>query len=124
MSLSDPIADMLTRIRNAARVRRKHVNVRASKVCAGICEVLKGEGYIEDWKRIDDDKQGLIRVYLRYGPGGEQVVSDIQRVPRMFSLSPKGTILPSGRHQGGSGILSWMRKVPTGVRPYMPVPTV
>ncbi len=82
MSLSDPIADMLTRIRNAARVRRKHVNVRASKVCAGICEVLKSEGYIEDYKRIEDGKQGLLRVYLRYGPGGEQIVSDLQRVSR------------------------------------------
>lgn len=80
MSLSDPIADMLTRIRNASRVRRKHVNVRASKVCQGICEVLKQEGYIEDWQRIDDTKQGLLRVYLKYGPGGEGVLTDIQRV--------------------------------------------
>ena len=82
MSLSDPIADMLTRIRNAVRVNRKHVNVRASKVCAGICDVLKREGYIEDVKRVEDDKQGLLRVYLKYGPSGQKVVSDIQRVSR------------------------------------------
>lgn len=82
MSLSDPIADMLTRIRNAVRVNRKHVNVRASKVCAGICEVLKTEGYIEDFKRVEDDKQGLLRIYLKYGAAGQKVVSDIQRVSR------------------------------------------
>jgi len=82
MSLSDPIADMLTRIRNAVRVNRKYVNVRASKVCAGICDVLKVEGYIEDYKRVEDDKQGLLRIYLKYGPSGQKVVSDIQRVSR------------------------------------------
>lgn len=92
MSLSDPIADMLTRIRNAARVRRQHVNVRASKVCLGICEVLKQEGYIEDFKRIEDEKkQGQIRVYLKYGPGGEMVLMDLHRVSkpgrRVYSAS-------------------------------------
>ena len=82
MSLSDPIADMLTRIRNAARVRRQHVNVRASKVCEGLAAVLKREGYIEDYKRIEDTKQGLLRIYLKYGPAGEQVITDIQRTSR------------------------------------------
>ncbi|NQU75173.1 MAG: 30S ribosomal protein S8 [Planctomycetes bacterium] len=79
MSLSDPIADMLTRIRNAARVRHRHVNVMASKVCAGIAEVLKQEGYVEDFKFVDDGKQGVLRVYLKYGPNGEQTITDIQR---------------------------------------------
>jgi small subunit ribosomal protein S8 len=82
MSLSDPIADMLTRIRNAARVRRQHVNVRASKVCQGVAAVLKQEGYIEDFRRVDDEKQGLLRIYLKYGPAGEQVITDIQRFSR------------------------------------------
>ena len=82
MSLSDPIADMLTRIRNATRIRRTHVNVRASKVCQGVCQVLKKEGYIEDYKRIEDGKQGLLRVYLRYGPNGELVIQEIQRVSK------------------------------------------
>ncbi len=79
MSLSDPIADMLTRIRNAVRVRRQHVNVRASKVCSGIAQVLKQEGYIEDFKFIDDDKQGILRIYLKYGPNGEQIITGIKR---------------------------------------------
>lgn len=82
MSLSDPIADMLTRIRNGLRARHTTVNVRASKICQGVCQVLKDEGYIEDFKRIEDDKQGLLRVYLKYGRHGEDVVTDITRVSR------------------------------------------
>ncbi len=80
MSLSDPIADMLTRIRNALRSRHEVVNVRAAQVCEGICQVLKDEGYIEDYKRIDDNKQGLLRVYLKYGPLGEDVVVELNRI--------------------------------------------
>ena len=79
MSLSDPIADMLTRTRNALGARHETVNVRASKICQGICEVLKAEGYIEDYKRIEDNKQGLLRVYLKYGPMGEKVIRCIRR---------------------------------------------
>ncbi len=82
MSLSDPIADMLTRIRNAARMKRQHVNVRASKVCQGVAAVLKQEGYIEDFRLVEDDKQGLLKVYLKYGSAGEQVITDIQRFSR------------------------------------------
>jgi len=82
MSLTDPIADMLTRIRNAARNGRETVNVRASSVCEGVAKVLAQEGYISDCKRIDDDKQGLLRVYLRYGPAGEQLITELKRVSR------------------------------------------
>ena len=83
MSLSDPIADMLTRIRNALRSRHEVVNVRASKVCAGIARVLKTEGYINDYAKIEDaTHQGLLRVYLKYGPRGEDVVNEIKRVSK------------------------------------------
>ena len=82
MSLSDPIADMLTRVRNALRARHEAVNVRASKVCEGVCRVLKEEGYIEDYKRIEDNKQGLLRVYLKYGRMGEDVVTQLKRESR------------------------------------------
>lgn len=82
MSLSDTVADMLTRIRNALRVGRDVVNIRASGICEGIAKVLKEEGYIEDYSRIDDGKQGLLRLYLRYGPGGEQVITELKRVSR------------------------------------------
>jgi small subunit ribosomal protein S8 len=82
MSLSDPIADMLTRIRNALRVRHEVVNVRASQIGEGIARVLKEEGYIEDYKRIDDARQGLLRIYLRYGLDDEQVITEIKRVSK------------------------------------------
>lgn len=82
MSLSDPIADMLTRIRNALRVHQQVVNARASRVCEGICRVLKEEGYIQDYKRVEDPKQDILRVYLKYGPTGEDVVTEIKRVSK------------------------------------------
>ncbi|MHC4287044.1 MAG: 30S ribosomal protein S8 [Planctomycetota bacterium] len=82
MSLSDPIADMLTRIRNASRVRRENVSVKASKVCQGVAQVLKDEGYILDYDRIDDGKQGLIRVALKYTPEGDPVINTITRVSK------------------------------------------
>ena len=82
MSLSDSIADMLTRIRNALRSRHTTVNVRASNICEGICRVLKQEGYIEDYRRIEDTRQGQIRVYLKYGPMGEDVVTELKRASK------------------------------------------
>ena len=82
MSASDPIADMLTRIRNGLRVGRSTVNIRASHICEGIAKVLKEEGYIDDYAWIDDDKQGILRVYLRYGPAGEEVITTIKRVSK------------------------------------------
>ena len=82
MSLSDPIADMLTRIRNASRVGRQEVSVKASKVCQGIAQVLKDEGYIVDFDRIEDGKQGLIRVALKYTPVGDPVITTIKRVSK------------------------------------------
>ena len=82
MSLSDPIADMLTRTRNALTARHQAVSVKASKTCQGICDVLRREGYIEDYKRIEDDKQGMLRVYLKYGPMGQDVITEITRVSK------------------------------------------
>jgi small subunit ribosomal protein S8 len=82
MSLSDPIADMLTRIRNAVRADKQKVNIKASKICAGIASVLKNEGYIEDFDRIDDSKQGILRISLKYAPDGEAAIKSIERVSR------------------------------------------
>jgi small subunit ribosomal protein S8 len=82
MSLSDPIADMLTRIRNALRIGREQVNIKASNICSGIATVLKSEGYIEGFDRIDDGKQGLLRVQLKYDPEGRPVISEIQRTSK------------------------------------------
>jgi len=79
MSLSDPIADMLTRIRNAVGNKAARVDCRNSKVCGGIAKVLKQEGYIADYSVIDDGRQGILRVELKYGPHGEDIINVIQR---------------------------------------------
>jgi len=82
MSLSDPIADMLTRIRNAVRINSKQVNVKASKICEGIAVTLKNEGYIEDFDRIDDARQGILRIALKYDQDGTPVISEITRTSK------------------------------------------
>ncbi len=82
MSLSDPIADMLTRVRNAARIGKETVNVKASNICAGIAEVLKIEGYILDYDRIDDGNQGILRIQLKYDANGGSVIDEVKRVSK------------------------------------------
>jgi small subunit ribosomal protein S8 len=82
MSLSDPIADMLTRVRNAVRINKQKVNIRASKVCEGIAAVLKEEGYIEDFDRIEDGKQGILRIMLKYDQDDKPVFSEITRISK------------------------------------------
>lgn len=77
--MSDPIADMLTRIRNGLHRRKDAVDVLASKVNLGIARVLKDEGYVQDFKFMDVTAQGMIRVYLKYGPDGEMVIREITR---------------------------------------------
>jgi small subunit ribosomal protein S8 len=79
---SDPIADMLTRIRNAVRVRSKQVKIPSSKIKVGIAQVLKDEGYIRGFDVVDDGTQGILRVDLKYGPRGEDVIHSIQRESR------------------------------------------
>lgn len=80
---SDPIADMLTRIRNAVRVRSPQVKMPCSKMKVGIAKVLQEEGYIRGFDRVDDNKQGILRIDLKYGDRGEQVIESIQRVSRV-----------------------------------------
>jgi small subunit ribosomal protein S8 len=79
MAIGDPIADMLTRIRNAARNRAKTVNVLNSKVCRGIAQVLKEEGYIESFDMVDDGRNGQIRIRLRYSAAGEPALHSLER---------------------------------------------
>ena len=82
MSLSDPIADMLTRIRNGVRVKKTRVDIRRSRLCLGIARILKRDGFIEDLKELEDDAQGHIRIYLKYGPDGEDTIRGIERVSK------------------------------------------
>ncbi|MHC4497481.1 MAG: 30S ribosomal protein S8 [Planctomycetota bacterium] len=82
MSLSDPIADMLTRVRNAVRINKEQVNIKASKICEGIAAALKEEGYIEDFDRIDDGKQGILRITLKYDQNGQSIIHEIARASK------------------------------------------
>lgn len=80
--MTDPIADMLTRIRNSVRVERPFVDIPASGVKKGIADVLKREGFIWDWKEIEDEPVAQIRLELKYGPNGERVIQTIKRVSK------------------------------------------
>jgi small subunit ribosomal protein S8 len=79
---SDPIADLLTRIRNASRAEHEKVDIPASKLKLRVAEVLKDEGFIKNFRLIEDSKQGVLRVYLKYGTGGEKMISGLVRVSR------------------------------------------
>ncbi len=80
--MTDPIADMLTRIRNAVRVERPQVEMPLSKVKRGLAEVLKREGYIWDWEEVEATPSNQLRVHLKYGPNGERVIRRIRRVSK------------------------------------------
>ncbi len=80
--MTDPIADMLTRIRNAVRVERAHVDMPLSKVKRGLAEVLKREGYIWDWEEMPGEPASQLRVHLKYGPNGERVIRRLRRVSK------------------------------------------
>lgn len=82
MVMTDPIADMLTRIRNANQMRYEVVEMPASKVKKQILELLKSEGYIKDVEYIEDDKQGLIRVTLKYTENKERVIKGLKRISK------------------------------------------
>lgn len=79
MSMTDPIADMLTRIRNAVSVKHQSVDIPYSKAKMGVLEVLKREGFVADIKDVGEGKARLMRVYLKYGRLGEPVIQEIQR---------------------------------------------
>jgi small subunit ribosomal protein S8 len=79
---SDPIADMLTRVRNAIRARHPKVDVPASKLKAEIARILKEEGYIVNYKLAEEGPKKTIKIYLKYGPDNAPVISHIERVSR------------------------------------------
>ncbi len=80
--MTDPIADMLTRIRNAVRVERPHVDLPLSKVKRGLADVLKREGYIWDWEEVAAAPASQLRLHLKYGPHGERVIRHLKRVSK------------------------------------------
>ncbi|HHV61726.1 MAG TPA: 30S ribosomal protein S8 [Firmicutes bacterium] len=82
MVSTDPIADMLTRIRNASTANHEVVDVPASKIKREIARVFKEEGFIRDYELIDDGKQGILRLYLKYGPNKQKVISGLKRISK------------------------------------------
>ena len=82
MQITDPIADLLTRIRNANSSKHDSVDVPASNMKKAIVEILNDEGYIKSYQIIEDGKQGVIRITLKYGPKNERVISGLKRVSK------------------------------------------
>jgi small subunit ribosomal protein S8 len=82
MTLTDPIADMLTRIRNAGIVRKKEVDIPSSHIKVSIAKILKDEGYIKNYKVIDNKKQGILKLFLKYTKDKENVISGLERVSK------------------------------------------
>jgi small subunit ribosomal protein S8 len=115
MNMTDPIADMVTRIRNGVRARLPKIDVPASKLKVELARILKDEGYIANFKLNEEGPQGVLRIYLRYGPGWERIITDLQRVSR------PGCRIYCGKDEiprvfGGLGIniLSTSRGIMTG----------
>lgn len=103
MNLTDPVADFLTRIRNAHRARHQKLDAPASKLKAEIARILKEEGYIANYKATEEEGQRVLRVYLKYGPNNEAAIRDLKRI------SKPGCRVYIGRDeikrvQGGLGI--------------------
>ncbi len=80
--MTDPIADLLSRIRNANEKRKEKVDIPASKIKEGIVRILKEEGFVSHYKKIQDDKQGVIRVYLKYMRNKTRAIREIKRISR------------------------------------------
>jgi small subunit ribosomal protein S8 len=101
--MTDPIADMLTRIRNANTVRHETVEIPASKIKREIAEILKQEGFVRDAEYVEDNKQGIIRLFLKYGQNNERVITGLKRISKPgLRVYAKSTELP--RVLGGLGI--------------------
>lgn len=103
MVMTDPIADMLTRIRNANTVRHEKLELPASKMKKEIAEILKREGFIRDYEYVEDNKQGVIRIFLKYGATNERVITGLKRISKPgLRVYAKAGELP--RVLGGLGI--------------------
>src|SRR5699024_4864299 len=114
MAMTDPIADFLTRIRNANMAKHESLEVPASKIKRSIAEILKNEGFIRDYEFIEDNKQGIIRVFLKYGKNGERVISRIRRISKPGLRSyVKADAVPKVLNGLGIAILSTSEGVMT-----------
>ncbi|MBM9605421.1 30S ribosomal protein S8 [Desulfopila inferna] len=114
MSMSDPLADMLTRIRNAVMVKFKSVEIPKSNTKVEIARVLKEEGYINDYQVSDKGVQGVLTIDLKYGPDGESVISGIKRVSKPgLRQYAKSDAIPSVLNGLGIAIVSTSKGIIT-----------
>ncbi|KAA6443953.1 30S ribosomal protein S8 [Bacillus swezeyi] len=114
MVMTDPIADMLTRIRNANMVRHEKLEIPASKLKREIAEILKREGFVRDVEFIEDNKQGIIRVFLKYGQNNERVITGLKRISKPgLRVYAKSNEVPRVLNGLGIAILSTSQGVLT-----------
>ena len=114
MGMTDPIADMLTRIRNANIAYHVKVDMPASHLKQEIARILKEEGYIKDYKCIEDRKQGILRIYLRYGPARERIIGGLVRASKPgLRRYVKANEIPRGLRGLGMAVLSTSRGILT-----------
>ncbi len=114
MSMSDPLADMLTRIRNGVMAEYESVDIPLSKIKVGVARVLKQEGYIRDYHIINDGVQGTLKIDLKYGPNNERVITGIRRVSKPgLRQYKKSSRIPKVMSGLGIGILTTSRGIIT-----------
>ena len=89
--VTDPVADMLARIRNGSLAEHEKVDIPSSKLRVRLAEILKEEGFIKNFRLIEDKRQGVLRVYLKYGPGQERVISGLRRVSKPGRRTVRGS---------------------------------
>lgn len=114
MVMTDPIADMLTRIRNANMVRHEKLELPASTMKKAIADILKREGYVRDYEVIEDNKQGVLRIFLKYGPNEERVITGIKRISKPgLRVYAKAEEVPRVLNGLGTAIVSTSKGVLT-----------
>lgn len=112
MVMSDPIADMLTRIRNANVVRHDKLELPASTMKREIADILKREGYVRDYEYIEDNKQGILKIYLKYGENNERVISGLKRISKPgLRVYAKANEVPRVLNGLGTAIVSTSKGV-------------
>lgn len=114
MSTTDPIADMLTRIRNANQALHDKVDIPCSKLKLEIAKIMKEEGLVKNFKLIEDKKQGILRIYLKYGPGNQRIISRLERISRPgLRIYAKKRDLAKDKRKVGVSVVSTSKGIMT-----------
>jgi len=112
MVMTDPIADMLTRIRNANMVKHEKLELPASKMKKEIADILKREGFVSDYEFVEDNKQGILRIFLKYGANEDRVITGIKRISKPgLRVYAKANEVPRVLNGLGVAIVSTSRGV-------------